>query len=200
MEQPYRLLYLLGITPWDREQVPRPVTDLAEELSTSPGQALDVGCGTGRDAVYLAGRGWTVTGVDGVPRAIERARHRARDAGAEVNWVVGDVTALQSLGIGEGYDLVLDRGCFHGLSDEGRRRCAEGISAVAGRGARMLINAFHPRRRGVGPRGITSEELERYFHDGWQLLSTTRDTDIRLPRWIGDARPTWYQFQREAPS
>jgi SAM-dependent methyltransferase len=73
-EQPYRLLYLLGITPWDREQIPQPVVELAEELAASPGQALDVGCGTGRDAVYLSGRGWMVTGVDSVPRAIERAR------------------------------------------------------------------------------------------------------------------------------
>jgi SAM-dependent methyltransferase len=198
MEQPYRLLYLLGITPWDREQIPQPVVELAEELAASPGQALDVGCGTGRDAVYLAGRGWTVTGVDSVPRAIERARQRAQDAGAEVEWVLGDVAALQSLGVGEGYDLVLDRGCFHGLSDEGRQGCAEGITAAALPSARLLLNAFHPRRRGIGPRGITAEELEHYFHDGWELLSTTLDTEIQLPRWIGDARPTWYQFQRRA--
>src|SRR5437660_2692849 len=124
MEQPYRLLYLLGITPWDREQVPKPVTELAEELSGSEGRALDVGCGTGRDAVYLAGRGWTVTGIDGVPRAIERAKRRAKDAGAEVNWVLGDVTDLQSLGIGDGYELVLDRVRFHGLADDERPRRA----------------------------------------------------------------------------
>ena len=198
MEQPYRLLYLLGITPWDREQVPKPVMELAEEVSASPGRALDVGCGTGRDAVYLAGRGWTVTGVDSVPRAVERAKQRARDAGTEVKCVLGDVTDLQSLGIGDGYDLVLDRGCFHGLSDQGRQRCAEGITAVAAPSARLLLNAFHPRRRGIGPQGITAEELERYFGDGWDLLSTTLDTEIQLPRWIGDARPTWYQFQRRA--
>jgi SAM-dependent methyltransferase len=198
MEQPYRLLYLLGITPWDREQVPKPVTELAEELSGSQGRALDVGCGTGRDAVYLAGRGWTVTGIDGVPRAIERAKQRAKDAGAEVNWVLGDVTDLQSLEIGDGYDVVLDRGCFHGLSDEGRQRCADGMTAIAAPGARLLVNAFHPRRRGIGPRGITAEELEHYFGGGWDLLSTTLDSDMQLPRWIGDARPTWYQWTRSS--
>jgi SAM-dependent methyltransferase len=198
MEQPWRLLYLVGITPWDREQVPRPGVELAEELSSAPGRALDVGCGTGRDAVYLASRGWTVTGVDGVPRAIERARQRAQDAPAEVTWIRGDVTALGSLDIGDGYDLVLDRGCFHGLSDQGRQRCAEGITAVAAPGARMLLNAFRPRRRGLGPRGITAEELERCFQGQWELLSATRDTEARLPRWIGDARPTWDRFRRRA--
>ena len=125
---------------------------------------------------FTGGRGWTVSGVDGVPRAIERARQREQEAGAEVNWVLGDVTALQSLGIGDSYDLALDRGCFHGLSDEGRRCCAEG-SPLPAPGARLLLNAFHPRRRGIGPRGTTAEELEHHFGEGWDLLSTTRDAE-----------------------
>ena len=196
MEPPFRLLYFLGITPWDREQVPGKVTELADELSASGGRALDVGCGTGRDAVYLAGRGWTVTGIDGVPRAINRARQRARQAGADVNFVVGDVTALASIGIGDGYDLVLDRGCFHGLSDDGRQRCAQGITAVASPKAQLLLNAFHPRSGGLGPRGISGEELDGYFQSDWELVATTPETEVQLPRWIGDARPTWYRFRR----
>lgn len=196
MAQPYRLLYLVGLTPWDQDDVPGPLTALADELSGTPGRALDLGCGTGRDAVYLAGRGWTVTGVDGVPKAIDRARRRAQNAGAEVTWVLGDVTALESLGIGDGYQLVLDRGCFHGLSDEGRRRCAEGITAVTAPGARMLMYAFQPRSRGMGPEGISREELEGYFRDRWRLVSATPETQTKLPRWLGDVRPTWYRFAR----
>jgi SAM-dependent methyltransferase len=198
MEPPYRLLYRLGITPWDREEVPRPVIEMADEMSASSGRALDVGCGTGRDAVYLANRGWTVTGVDGVQRAIDRARRRAQDAGVDVNWVIGDVTRLQSLGIGGDYDRVLDRGCFHGLADDGRERCAEAMTAVAAPAALMLLNAFQPRSRGLGPRGITYEELERYFDGGWELLSRTPDAEIRVPRWLGDARPVWYRYRRRA--
>jgi SAM-dependent methyltransferase len=198
MEQPYRLLYRLGVTPWDREQVPGPVTELADELSAAPGRVLDVGCGSGRDAVYLAGRGWTATGVDAVPQAIEQARRRAHAAGADVTWVLGDVTALQTLGIGEGYDLLLDRGCFHGLSDEGRRRCSDGMTAVAAPGARMLLNGFQPRGRGLGPRGITPEQLKSYFQDEWELVATTTDAEAKLPRWLGNARPTWYRFQRRS--
>lgn len=198
MPQPYRLLYLLGLTPWDRDEVPGHLTALADELSMTPGRALDIGCGTGRDAVYLAGRGWTVTGVDGVPRAIQRGRERARKAGTDVNLVVGDVTALPSLGVGDGYQLILDRGCFHGLTDEERGRCAEGITALAAPDARMLINAFQPRDRGMGPQGIRPEDLEAYFQAAWELVSATPDTETELPRWLGAARPTWYLFTRRA--
>ena len=72
------------------------------------------------------------------------------------------------------------------------------MTAVASPGARMLMNAFHPRPRGIGPRGITAEALGGYLQDGWDLVKATPDTEIRLPRWIGDARPTWYQFERRA--
>ena len=57
------MLYLLGITPWERAEVPAQLQRFAAEWS-QPGRALDVGCGTGRDAVYLAQQGWTVWILD----------------------------------------------------------------------------------------------------------------------------------------
>ena len=71
---PYRLLYVLGVAPWEGAPIPRlfrRLTDGAEALPI--GRALDVGCGFGEDAVYLANRGWDVTGVDLVPSALARA-------------------------------------------------------------------------------------------------------------------------------
>jgi SAM-dependent methyltransferase len=197
---PYRALYRLRITPWERDSVPRQVVELAEvaERSAAPGRVLDVGCGTGRDAVYLSERGWTVTGVDAVPRALDGARRRAQAANAEVTWVLGDVTRLETLGIGDSYGLVIDRGCFHGLSDAERERCASGITALAAPGARLLMFAFHPRRRGLGPRGITREQIEGHFAGTWELVSSAPDPETQLPRWIGDAKPAWYQMQRAA--
>jgi SAM-dependent methyltransferase len=192
---PYPLLYRLGITPWERDTVPRPVTELAEGIA-EPGRALDVGCGTGRDSVYLAGRGWTVTGVDGVARAIDAAKLRASAAGANVNWVLGDVTQLPALGIGDGYDIVIDRGCFHGLSDDERARCAAGVMSVTAPRARLLMLAFHPRRRGVGPRGVTREQIEAHFAPNWELVASAPDQEAQLPFWIGDAKPAWYQLRR----
>jgi SAM-dependent methyltransferase len=192
---PYRVLYRLGITPWDREDVPERVRLLLEE-SPHPGRALDVGCGTGRDSVYLARHGWAVTAIDGVPQALDAARRRAEAAGVEVKFVQGDVTALHTLGVGEGYDFVLDRGCFHGLGDDARESCAQGVTAVAAPGAGLLMFAFAPGRRGPAPRGISAEELMRYFGRGWELISSEPDTEVQLARWLGNAEPTWHRLKR----
>jgi SAM-dependent methyltransferase len=194
---PYRMLYRLRITPWERDTVPTPLVELAAQYP-SPGRALDIGCGTGRDAVYLAGRGWMVTGVDGVPRALDAAKRRARASGVDVKWVRGDVTRLNALGIGEGYALLVDRGCLHGLADREREQYADGVAAVAAPGARLLVFAFQPRSRGLGPRGITSEEVTDDLGRAWELLSSVPEAESRPPRWIGDAKPMWYQLQRRA--
>ncbi len=194
---PWPLLYRLGITPWERDDVPTRIVEVVDERS-SPGRALDLGCGTGRDGVYLAQRGWTVTGIDGVEQAIESARQRSQQAGVEVNWILGDVTQLELLGLGDGFDFVLDRGCFHGLSDRERERCAQGVTGLTGAGSRLLMYAFQPRTLGLGPRGTTAEQVQETFGRAWDIVSVTPETDGGPPFWIGNAQPTWYLLARTA--
>ncbi len=196
MAQRYKILYRLHITPWEHDEAPDQLRNLTDESAMPVGRALDIGCGTGSDAVYLAEHGWTVTAVDGVGQALSRARARARSREVEVNWVQGDVLRLQRLGIGESFTLVLDRGCFHDFTDDQRDQYARGVSAVSSAGAVLLLFAFQPRRRGLGPRGVTAEELMGHLGQDWELLSSTPDTGRRLPRWLGDIRPTWHRLQR----
>ena len=94
-----------------------------EEHGLEPpyGRALDLGCGSAVWGVQLAQRGWQVTGLDNVAKALDRAEERIRDAGVEMALVLGDVTRLHESDIGSGYRLVLDTGTFHGL-DPGRAR------------------------------------------------------------------------------
>jgi SAM-dependent methyltransferase len=67
------LLYRLGMAPWDRGQTPAGLADLVEgRAPLSAGRALEIGCGTGAQAVHLAGRGWRVTGVDFPPKLSTR--------------------------------------------------------------------------------------------------------------------------------
>src|ERR1700709_2145942 len=93
MSTGYRLAYRFGFTPWEQAGggFGPPVASLVdrEEVGLAPpyGKALDVGCGTGAHAIELARRGWQVTGVDAVAKALAAAREKAAGAGGEVRVV-----------------------------------------------------------------------------------------------------------------
>ena len=93
----YRLAYRFGRPRLDSTE-PRP--DLIELVRhRPPGRALDLGCGTGASARYLAGQGWDAVGVDFSPEAIAVARSRAAAAGSSARFAVGDVTRLREAGL-----------------------------------------------------------------------------------------------------
>jgi SAM-dependent methyltransferase len=193
----YRILYRLGITPWERDEVPEPVKQAAAGAA-QPGRALDLGCGTGRDAVHLAQQGWTVTAVDAVPKALGEARERAHDAGAEVDFREGDVTRLEQLGLEPGFDLVLDRGCFHGLGREEQEACARGVNELVGQQAELLIFAFSPGWHGPAPRGISAEEIvQRFGPRDWELVGTTLETPAGVPLWLRNTEMAWHRLRRQ---
>ena len=152
MSPAYRILYRVGFTPWEGMVKSMPIVEqisalfAREEAGRQPpyGQALDLGCGSGIWAAKLAGRGWQVTGVEFVPKALRRARERAQEAGVEVRLIEGDVTALRATSVGSGFRFLLDFGLFHGLTDEQREAMGGEVSAVAAPGATMLMLAWEP--------------------------------------------------------
>jgi SAM-dependent methyltransferase len=193
----YRVLYRVGFTPWDQDHVPAELSGLVEgPTALAPGRALDVGCGTGTQAVYLAEHGWQVTGVDAVERALAQARRRAGDRGVEVRWVAGDVASLPTLGLGDGFNLVHDRGCFHDLSDAARDGYVRGVSELAASGATLLLLAFAHRERGIGPSGASEEEVQRRFGEGWELVSVQSDSGPAPPGPMRRVLRIWYRLRR----
>ncbi len=123
--------YLRGDTPWDTNVTPPEV--VAFMARTPPGRALDLGCGTGTNAVALALRGWRVTGVDFAPRAVAMARRKAAAAGVDAAFHTADVADLGFLP--GGFDYALDIGCLFTLAPADRRPYAEGLGRlVAGSG------------------------------------------------------------------
>ncbi|WP_280364098.1 class I SAM-dependent methyltransferase [Nocardia wallacei] len=137
-----------------------------------PGRALDLGCGIGANAIYLARHGWLVTGVDLVPRAIAEARRRAQEAGVNPLPVHGDATRLAELGIGDGYDLILDVGCYHSLYPATLRAdYARSVTAVATSTATMLLYGFLPDR--LSANSIAADELHTLF-PCWEIVHTSR--------------------------
>lgn len=202
----YRFAYRVGFTPWeeaeDSQFVETTVGLIArEEEGREPpyGEALDLGTGSGIWAVKLAERGWRVTGVDNVDKALERARGRAQDAGVDVKFVNGDLTRLRESDVGSGFDFLIDNGAFHSMpSDADRAAMGREVSAVAAPGASLLLVAWEPRRRGPLPRGASREQIEAAF-PGWHV-DDVRPSGLKPPPPIELLKPNeqWFRLRRDS--
>jgi len=196
----YRIMYSVGFKPWEQdtdEVMPQLRQLLEREAQGNPslGRALDLGCGTGRWSLELARRGWEVTGIDVIPKAIAGARDRARAGGVEnVRFVEGDVTALSDAGLGRDYRFFLDVECFNHLSDEQRRAVADGVNAVAASDATMLLLVWRRARRGPFPPGATREDIEESF-GGWRVTDEDAYTG-KLPAPLRRIDPRWCRLTR----
>jgi cyclopropane fatty-acyl-phospholipid synthase-like methyltransferase len=137
--------------------------------------------------VALAKRGWNVTGVDIVEKALRRARQRVEEADVEMRLVHGDVTALRQADVGSDFRLVLDTGTFHGLAEAQRRAMGQEISAIAAPDATLLLDCFAPRRRGPLPRGASSADVQRAFPT-WEV------TDVEIADTEPDALARLFKF------
>ena len=199
----YRLLYRVGFAPWE-EMSALPAGEQAaalldrEQAERDPpyGSALDLGCGSGLWSIELARRGWEVTGVDIVPKALAAARERIREAGVEVRLLEGDITALRAAGVGSGFRLVLDFGTFHGLSPAQREAAGREVSAVVAGDATLLMYATKPGRRGPLPRGASRVEIEAAY-PGWRVIDEEAFDASGLPGPFKRSEPRWYRLRRE---
>ncbi|WP_395293548.1 class I SAM-dependent methyltransferase [Kitasatospora hibisci] len=184
MRRTYRTLYRMGIVPWERAGIPDPLVDIVEGSSPPlpPAQAVDLGCGTGRQARYLAEHGWSVTAVDYTRAAIAAAR--SRDPRGHVVWRVADVTEPHSVDpdgrLAGVASLLLDNGCLHGVPAGRRPGWAATVNALAAPGATLLVRAAPRRRRGIGPRGVNADEVAVLLTERWRL--------------IAKPGPDWYRY------
>ena len=118
MKLHYDLWYRFGTPPWvgpARSELVR----LVETGVLEPGRAVDLGCGEGDNAIFLAQHGFDVTALDAAPAAVAKARSKAREAGVEVDFVVDDLTHLRAV-TGQ-FDVLVDYGTFDDLSPGNRQ-------------------------------------------------------------------------------
>lgn len=168
----YEVLSRIGLNPsFAAADVPDTwlVQHVEGEHRLPPGRALDLGCGVGRNTLYLARRGWDAVGIDMLGRAVEKAREKARAEAvgrdAKARFLQGDVTRLGELNLGDGYTLIVDSGCFYGLSATQRDAYAAGVTRVAAPGALLLMAGF-TTIPGTGI-GISEDDLRRFPE--WEL-------------------------------
>ncbi len=151
----FNLWYIFSRPPWDTGVSPPELMAFIE--SHSPGRALDVGCGTGTNVITLAQHGWQAVGVDFAASAIRTARKKARQAGVQAVFHVDDATQLKTV---QGpFDLILDMGCFHGLSDAGMQAYARNIDRLLAPGGTFLLYVFFRSAPEAARPGVVERDL-----------------------------------------
>jgi SAM-dependent methyltransferase len=156
-----RLTFLLWYyfnPPWDSGISPPELLEFLDEHE--PGRAIDLGCGTGTNVVTLAKRGWRVTGVDFIPRAIRIAKRKVKQAGVHADLQVGDVTRLK--GITGPFDFALDLGCFHGLGEKKADYLSE-LDQFLVPGGHWLMYGFFALETGFGLAETDLEMIQSQF-------------------------------------
>lgn len=169
--------YASGDVPWDEPMPPPEVLDLIPTFQA--GRALDLGCGYGRAAIYLASLGWEVDAVDFIPEAIREATERAKNVGVDVRFHLAEVTALDFLS--GPYDFALDVGCAHTLDELDLLRYRDQLYRLLRPGGIFLLFARlnngglsdYPSsvdsESSNSPSGLEEQTIISVFDDGFEL-------------------------------
>jgi ubiquinone/menaquinone biosynthesis C-methylase UbiE len=178
-QQPFEQMYQ-GQAPWDTGR-PQPAIVKLAEAGQIRGNVLDVGCGTGENALYLAARGHDCWGIDFVPVAIERATAKAFQRGIAAHFIVGNALELNKLG--RQFDTVIDCGLFHTFSDEERLTFLRSLTEVLGAGGLLYLLCFSNEQAGTeGPRRVSQQEIRHAFHVGWNVKNIEATNFESIPR------------------
>ncbi|MGD8752588.1 MAG: class I SAM-dependent methyltransferase [Anaerolineales bacterium] len=138
----------------------------------SPGRAITLGCGVGRETIYLAKNGFDVIGLDFSPTAIKRARRRAQAEGVQISFVLDDLTNLQH--VSGTFDLITDFGAFSDLSQEARDLYMDNVLPLARPGSHYLMMCFDKK--------VPREEIVGRFGDYFAIELLDKKKEAGLPR------------------
>jgi SAM-dependent methyltransferase len=165
----FEATYRAGNAPWDIGR-PQPALVALEEAGRIVGSVLDLGCGTGENALYLAARGHLVWGVDASPTAVAAARRKAAERGlARTQFHVWD--ALQLGRMRKAFDVLVDCGLFHALADDQRRLYAQSLGEVAPSGYELFLLCFSDAEPpGPGPRRVQEYEIRDAFRSIFAVM------------------------------
>ena len=182
----YDLWYRFGTPPW----VGHARSTLVEMVQTGglpPGRAIDLGCGEGDNAIFLAEHGFQVTAVDFAPSAIAKAKAKARDAGVDVDFVIDDITTLAT--VSGTFDILADYGTFDDLSTRQRAAYVDRVTSLAKPGSKFFLWCFEWEVKtwerlasAIMPvTGIALQpgEVDRWFRSGFDIKQVASETGLK---------------------
>jgi len=159
--------YYADRPPWD---IGRPQSAFVAAAAAIRGRVLDLGCGTGDLAIWLAEQGRIVTGIDFLAAPLELARAKAAARGVAVNFLQMDALAVGA--IPERFDAATDCGLFHAFDDSGRAAYVAALAKLLEPGSRLFILCMSDSEPGThGPRRVSAAEIRAAFRDGWKVES-----------------------------
>ncbi len=180
----FELRYIIGNTPWDTGVSPPELIAYLEE--NPPGRALDLGCGTGTNAITMHSYGWDVIGVDSSYFAIRRALEKTIVHARAVDFRRLDVSKLR--GIDGYFELILDIGCFHSLSPKARSHYAQRLSQLIHPAGTYLLYTWLSDPGGPGDLAPSEVEIEQTFSPIFQQISREIGTER-------ERTSAWYQMK-----
>lgn len=169
----FKRRYEEGNTPWEINRPDHNLIEIVKNWPIVPGKALDAGCGTGDNTIWLAGHGFEATGCDASRLAIDRALEKAAAAGVICNFTTCDF--LEDEIEGGPFSLLFDRGCFHTFSDPDKRLAfvsrAAGLLEEKGLWLSLIGNSDEVRPDDQeGPPQLTAAEIVNAVEPYFEIL------------------------------
>ena len=168
----FDLWYRFGKPPWIIDQAQPDLIAAAEKGEVCGPTVLDVGCGDGNNAIYLASRGFDVTGIDVSAKAISIAKQKASEAEVDVTFITLDALKIGSLG--KRFDTVIDIGLFHNLKGDSEQYVRALSDVCVSKGQLLMLCfgdqagecAVYPKRY---PKPMSQDDIRAAFAEGWQI-------------------------------
>jgi SAM-dependent methyltransferase len=147
---------------WDAGRPSGELQRVVEQGIVRACRAVDLGCGSGTDAIYLASKGFEVTAIDIAPAALSQGKQKAEKAGVKVRWLLADVLAVPNL---EPFDFIFDRGCYHEVRFQGANAYIDTVGKLSRSGTHFLLLAGNPNEltQKYSPPQVTEEEIRADF-------------------------------------
>ena len=153
--------YGLEEIPWHTSKPEKDIVNLVKKKIIKPGSVLDVGSGAGTNSLYLASKGFKVTGVDVSPTAVAIANKRRLRRGLNCNYVVGNILNVR---FNQKFNIIFDRGCFHHIAKKDKPRYIGRLEELLKKGGKLYLHCFSDKSI-FFYKNISKRDIKKYFKD-----------------------------------